>query len=357
MNEPGARGDRGHDRRAPSPTDPLSAAIAARSTRIEPSHRTAFRVFNGHLEGDARYVVDVYGTTAVVFRRPSPTRDDGSDATEDADSDSGALVARLRAELTWLQAIVVKEREGPTDQERLGRVVYEDPDGPGLATEVHEHGVRYALDLRMNQDASFYLDTRELRRWLIRHAAGATVLNTFAYTGSLGVAARAGGAARVVHTDLNRRFLNVAKRSYALNGFAVERKDFRARDFWSFVRGQKLQSERYDLAILDPPFFSSTPGGTVDLERNLVRLVNKVRPLIRSGGRLVVVNNSLFVSGAAFMTELEELCRGGWMAIERTVDVPDDVAGTPSTRRNAPVVDPAPFNHSTKIAVLSVRHR
>ena len=51
------------------------------------------------------------------------------------------------------------------------------------------------------------------------HLAGKTVLNTFAYTGSLGVAARAGGAARVVHLDLSRAFLNVAKDSYARNGF------------------------------------------------------------------------------------------------------------------------------------------
>lgn len=342
--------------------DLLATAIAARSSLIEPSHRTAFRAFNGHLEGDARYVVDVYAATAVIVRRSGPSDDDAApsgpnDAGPKLASSLDDLIARLRTELPWLQAIVVKDREATSDEDRRGRVVYEDPDGPGVATELREHDVRYALELRMNQDASFYLDTRNLRRWLIDHAEGATVLNTFAYTGSLGVAARAGGAARVLHTDLNRRFLNVAKRSYALNGFQVDRADFQARDFFSFVRGQKLQGARYDLAILDPPFFSSTPGGTVDLSRNLSRLVNKLRPLIRSGGRLVVVNNSLFVSGAAFLQELDDLCVGGWMAIERTIDVPDDVAGTPSTRRNDPVVDPAPFNHSTKIAILTVRHK
>ncbi len=341
----------------PTPPDLLASAIAARWSLLEAPHRTAFRAFNGHLEGDARYVVDVYATTAVVFHRSPRSDADDPTSTEGAAADLGALIARLRAELPWLQAIVVKEREGTTDLDRQGRVVYEDPDGPGVATELHEHGVRYALELRMNQDASFYLDTRNLRRWLTENAEGATVLNTFAYTGSLGVAARAGGAARVLHTDLNRRFLNVAKTSTTLNGFGIERKDFQPRDFWSFVRGQKLQGARYGLAILDPPFFSSTPGGTVDLEQNLTRLVNKLRPLIRSGGRLVVVNNSLFVSGAAFMEELEGLCVGGWMTIERTIDVPDDVAGYPSTRRTEPVVDPAPFNHSTKIAIVTVRHK
>jgi 23S rRNA (cytosine1962-C5)-methyltransferase len=67
------------------------------------------------------------------------------------------------------------------------------------------------LDLQANRDAGLYLDTRNLRGWLIENMAGARVLNTFAYTGSLGVAAKAGGASRVVHIDLKRAFLNVAK--------------------------------------------------------------------------------------------------------------------------------------------------
>jgi len=51
------------------------------------------------------------------------------------------------------------------------------------------------------------------------NCSGETVLNTFAYTGSLGVAAMAGGAAPRVQQDLNRQFLNLAKSSYTLNGF------------------------------------------------------------------------------------------------------------------------------------------
>jgi 23S rRNA (cytosine1962-C5)-methyltransferase len=72
---------------------------------------------------------------------------------------------------------------------------------------------------------------------------------------------------------------------------------------------------------------------------------------------LVVVNNSLFVSGAAFLAEVEALCMGGWLAVDQIIDVPEDVTGYPSTRRGAPVADPAPFTHSTKIVLLRVRHR
>ena len=326
----------------------LEAAVAARSSLVDAEHRTAFRLFNGHLEGDPRYVIDAYATTAVIHHHGEP--DGGDDAAAD-------LAQQLLDHLPWLHTVIVKERKGQTDEARRGRVVHTGPGTVGPDTTIHEHGVRYAVDLLMNQDAGFYPDTRLLRRWLIDESEGKAVLNTFAYTGSLGVAARAGGAAHVLHTDLNRRFLNVAKASYALNGFPIDRKDFQAQDFFSFVRGMKLREVRFDLVVLDPPFFSTTKGGTVDLNRNVGRLINKVRPLVRSGGRLVVVNNSLFVSGAQYMGELEALCAGGWMSIERTLGVPEDVTGYPSTRREASVADPAPFAHSTKIAVLEVRHR
>jgi len=341
------QGGAGDVTNATSLPDLIDDAIRARAALVDEAHESAFRLFNGHLEGDPRNVVDVYGSTAVVFHHAPPLDDD---------DELGAILAVVRNRLPWVRAAIVKERDGATDQARRGRVFW-DGGGTNIDTAIREHGVRYAIDLLMNQDASFYLDTRLLRRWLIDHSDGKRVLNTFAYTGSLGVAARAGGAARVLHTDLNRRFLNVAKASYALNGFPVQKRDFQAQDFFSIVRGLKLRDERFDTVILDPPFYSSTRGGTVDLNQDAARLVNKVRPLVTSGGSLVVVNNALFVSGAEFLAQLETLCAGGWMEIAQLVGVPEDVTGYASTRRGQPVTDPAPFAHSTKIAILTVRHR
>lgn len=347
----------------------LRSAILARAALVDEAHESAFRLFHGHLEGDPQYVVDVYGRTAVVFHH----------APREMDDELETILAVLRERLPWIRAAIVKERQGATDEARRGRVFWQggevavksgaeagseaDVDivtgtkTPTIDTSIREHGVRYAIDLLMNQDASFYLDTRQLRRWLIDHSEGKSVLNTFAYTGSLGVAARAGGATRVLHTDVNRRFLSVAKASYALNGFPVDKRDFQAQDFFSIVRGLKLRGERFDTVVLDPPFFSSTRGGTVDLNQDAARLVNKVRPLVTSGGNLVVVNNALFVSGAEFLGQLEALCAGGWMELAQLVDVPEDVTGYATTRRGEPVVDPSPFAHATKIAILTVRHR
>jgi 23S rRNA (cytosine1962-C5)-methyltransferase len=108
----------------------------------------------------------------------------------------------------------------------------------------------------------------------------------------------------------------------------------------------------FDCVILDPPFFSSTEAGTVDLLGGATRLVNKVRPLIAHQGWLVVINNALFLSGKDFIAELEALCQNPYITIEQTIPIPPDITGFPDTIVTHPPTDPAPFNHPTKIAIL-----
>jgi 23S rRNA (cytosine1962-C5)-methyltransferase len=95
--------------------------------------------------------------------------------------------------------------------------------------------VWYALQLTQHRDASLYLDTRNLRAWAKAHLRGKRVLNTFAYTGSLGVAARAAPSGQVITTDANQTVLAIAAASFALNGFTVSPREFRAGDFFAVV--------------------------------------------------------------------------------------------------------------------------
>ena len=287
-------------------------------------------------------VVDLYATTLVIHNY----------AEVPADGVSLVEVAQefYLSRLPWLKVVILKTRNAKSQDERRGRIVFgEKPD-----RKIREHGVWYALDLMMNRDASLYLDTHHLRKWAIDNLAGKTVLNTFAYTGSLGVAAMGGGAKRVIHTDLNRKFLNVAKTSYTLNGFPIDKKDFISGDFFPVVSRMKRSGTLFDCVFLDPPFFSSTEKGTVDLSDSK-RLINKVRPLVTDGGWLVAINNALYLSGEAYMAMLEELCADGYLHVESLIPVPEDFTGYPETRVGEYLVDPAPFNHPTKIAILKIR--
>ena len=323
----------------------LEKAIAARGHLLDDRHETAIRLFNGFLEGNPDIVVDLYAATAVIHNYADPA-EDGAPTVD-------AALHVLQACLPWIRVVILKTRNSPLTEERRGRIL------AGFIPDraVREHDVWYAVDLCMNRDASLYLDTRNLRGWALQHLRGKTVLNTFAYTGSLGVAALAGGAARVVQLDHNGLFLDLAKRSYEMNNFSVSKKDFIVGDFWDQVSRLKQKGKHFDCIFIDPPFFAVNQKGTVDMVNNSARMINKIRPLINCGGYLVTINNALYVSGKEYMEILDKLCADGYLRIVELIPVPNDFAGYPQTRTGASITDPAPFNHSTKIAILEVQRK
>lgn len=323
----------------------LASALAARAWAFDSRHEAAVRLFNGFAEGCPELAVDLYARTLVLHLY--------ADTAEGAASLARTAQDYLLAQLPWTQAVIVKTRHGRTPLDKRGVFTH----GQTPDRWVREHGVRYAIDLILHRDASFYLDTRNLREWVIHHLSGKIVLNTFAHTGSLGVAAMAGGATRVLYLDRNRNFLNLAKASYTLNGFPIQKSDFVAQDFWPYTSQLRRSSELFDCVFVDPPFFSATDKGRVDLVNQSQRVINKVRPLVKDGGRLVAINNALFVSGADYRRTLETLCADGYLSIEILIPVPPDCTGYPAGAVTPPPVDPAPFNHSTKIAVLRVRRK
>ena len=323
----------------------LKKAIADRRELFDARHETAFRLFNGFTEGCAALAVDLYATTAIFH--------DNSDPPQQGSPLVQAAQEILPAHLPWLRAGVLKIRNSPRADERQGRVLF----GTAPDSRVREDGVWYAIDVCLNRDASLYLDTRNLRQWAGNQLRGKTVLNTFAYTGSLGVAAQAGGATRVVHLERNRKFLNVAKTSYTLNGFAIRKSDFLAGDFWTEASRLKRSGDGFDCVFLDPPLFAQTSKGVVDLVHESARVINKVRPLINDGGYLVTINNAMYVSGREYMEILERLCGDGYLSVKELIPVPADFIGYAAAQVGEVIADPAPFNHATKIAVLGVRRK
>ena len=321
----------------------MKNAVRARRTSFDPRHETAFRLFNGFAEGNPDLALDIYGRTLVVHNYADDPTQNQAGIQE--------AIAYLKNTLIWLRAGIIKTRNAEIQAEKKGQLIFgEKPD-----TKIKEHGVWYAVNLTMNRDASFYLDTCNLRRWLIENVHGKSVLNTFAYTGSLGVAAMAGGASQVIQTDLNRQFLNLAKDSYSLNGFPIQKRDFIAQDFFPAVARFKSAKQLFDCVIIDPPFSSTTPKGKVDLVNESARLINKVRPLINDGGTLIAINNALYVSGRDYMQTLEALCKDGYLKIRELIPVPEDFIGYDPVGK--PITDPSPFNHSTKIAILDVKRK
>jgi 23S rRNA (cytosine1962-C5)-methyltransferase len=321
----------------------LEKALASRAPIIDPKNESAFRLFNGFTEGCPDLIIDIYAATAVIYNYA------------DNPEDGAALVQEAQQFLTTsmpgLRTILLKTRNSSNQEEKRGKILF----GTELDRKVKEHGVWYSIDLTLNRDASLYLDTRNLRKWLIENIKGKSLLNTFAYTGSFGVTALKGGASRVTQIDLDRDFLNIAKTSYSLNGFPIQKGNFISRDFFEQVSNLKRNNTFFDCVIIDPPFFSTTSKGRVDQEKESARLINKVRPLINDGGYLIAINNALYVSGNEYMQTLEALCKDGYLKVRELISVPEDFTGYNPV--GSPITDPSPFNHSTKIAILDVKRK
>jgi 23S rRNA (cytosine1962-C5)-methyltransferase len=305
------------------------------------NNTNAFRLFNGFYEGFPGLILDRYDHTLVIFNHNT------SILSLDESTKICKLVLDLIPQFT---TVLIKQRQHPEDSHRKGILIH----GKHPSISINEGGVQYAIDLNMNQDASFYLDTRNLRQWLRENMAGLTVLNTFAYTGSFGVAAGIGGAKEVVQTDLNPNFLELASTSWQLNRMENDDHSLIAGDFFRIAGKLRNQKRLFDCVILDPPFFSQTSAGKVDLQQETTRLVNKIRPLVAHQGYLVVINNALFVSGSDFLSEINMLCESEYLEFFKIIPVPMDITGYPPTIVDSPPVDPTPFNHPTKIAILKI---
>lgn len=307
---------------------------------------TALRLFNGFWEGWPDLAIDLYGSTLLIHGYAQIAEQNLLAASTALEYYRSALPGRVHCAL-------LKDHGAKAQNQRRGLLLAgEQPD-----TQVRERNVWYALDLRMHQDTSLYLDTRLLRGWASDHLQGKRVLNLFAYTGSLGAATLAGGAQQVIQSDLSSEFLSLAHRTYRLNGWAVRQEEFLIGDFFSIVARLKRQGQLFDCVFLDPPIFSVTEKGRVDLNQAVDRLINKVRPLIGDGGRLVAVNNAVFVSGRAYLETLERLSAGGYLEVEEILPAPPDFTGFNQRPLTPLPADPQPFNYSTKIAVLRIRRK
>ena len=111
----------------------------------------------------------------------------------------------------------------------------------------------------------------------------AVVLNLFAYTGLLTLAAVRAGA-RVVHVDASRPAVAWARRNAALAGLADRPLRWLVEDAMRFVAREARRGRSYDGVVLDPPTYGHGPdGGAWRLAEDLGPLLVAIRPLLAPG--------------------------------------------------------------------------
>ena len=285
----------------PSLDQAVHAALANRQALIAELHEQqtdCYRLFHGTQEGAGGLTVDRYGSQLMVQSFHQPLERDAL----------LAIHAQVNASLGLDTLLVYNDRSRGNSRVERNDEVYQ-PSEAALADLVgQEWGLNYRVRGRHpGQDPLLFLDLRNARGWVQRHAAGKSVLNLFAYTCGIGLNAAAGGAREVVNLDFAEGNLAVGRENGQLNPQLpamqfVQSDYFPAIRQWAGLpvaarRGQKLpsyprlQNQQFDLVFLDPPAWAKSAFGTVDLLRDYQSLLKPAILATADNGTLVCCNN------------------------------------------------------------------
>ncbi len=196
------------------------------------------------------------------------------------------------------------------------------------AFQILEHGVAFEVSFSSGYSQGIFLDQRDNRAEVrARSAAGARVLNTFAYTGAFSVCAALGGA-ETTTLDLSQPYLDWARRNMSLNGIDTEAHHFCRGDAFHWLRRFARQGRSFDGIILDPPTFSRDDKGRVfRVERDFGGLAELAAGVLAPGGWMLCCTNLRKMTSAAFERQLLEKTGGRFRASRRPM--PGDFTDQP----------------------------
>lgn len=265
---------------------------------------TGQRLVHGEADGCPGLVIDHYADTAViVFDGPAaaafwrPRLPDVLAGLERG----GARIAHA-----WLRG------------ERRDRTAGEAVRGePPAEIVISEDEARFAVDVRAGQKTGFFLDQRDNRRLIRRHAAGQTVLNVFSYTGGFSLHAALGGAARVTSVDLAAPAIAGIERNLALTGLPSSGHEGVAQDAFDFFARAAQRGRRWDLVIVDPPSFAPSEKARPAALSAYRKLAVAALQVIEPTGRFALASCSSHVTEADLLALVAGLgplrlrCAGG----------------------------------------------
>jgi 23S rRNA (cytosine1962-C5)-methyltransferase len=264
-------------------------ALQLRQTMGLVDGQSAYRLINGEGDGLSGVSADIYGEYAVATAL-------SRGLVGHARSVAEAALAVFAEVGVSLRGVVIKTRlkaQGARAERAQELIVGAEPPAKLI---VREAGVPYEVHLRGGINVGLFSDMREHRAGLGRFVRGKRVLNTFAYTGALSLAAARADAAAVVSVDLAAGPLAWARENFRLSGLDPEAPRFRweASDVFRFLEAEKAQRVTYDVIILDPPTVSGAGAASWAAKRDYPELIAAACALFPDdgGGHLWVSSNN-----------------------------------------------------------------
>jgi len=251
---------------------------------------SAVRLVFGEADRLPGFVADRYADQLVVQLQSV-----GAEAQREALLDALTQATSCKAVFDRSDS-ATRKREGL--EPRSGTV--RGPDPPQLV-EVHEHGLRFQVDVRRGHKTGFYIDQRDNRHLAhdlaLRLAMDGgdrrpRALNCFCYTGAFSLAAHRGGGGETWSIDSSAEALNLARTQWELNGFPAPRANWHEADVFEALRTLRAGGESFDLIVLDPPKFAASHHHVERAARAYKDINLNALRLLRPGGYLLTFSCS-----------------------------------------------------------------
>ncbi|TLU66234.1 bifunctional 23S rRNA (guanine(2069)-N(7))-methyltransferase RlmK/23S rRNA (guanine(2445)-N(2))-methyltransferase RlmL [Thalassotalea litorea] len=262
-----------------------------------------YRVYDADIP-EYNVAVDVYDDHIVIQEYAAPKNIEES-----------KTAARLQEVIFWAPQVlnVVPEKVSlKTREKKKGKNQYQSLGKTDRSMVVQEYDARLKVNLWDYLDTGLFLDHRKTRQLVAKKASGKSLLNLFAYTGSVSVQAAIGGAEQVTTVDMSHTYLDWAQDNFELNGLRSHKYRFEQSDCLQWL--EKNQS-KFDLVFIDPPTFSNSKrmDKTFDVQRDHVELLSMGMKAVAEGGELIFTNNKRH-----FKMDHEALAALGFKADELT---------------------------------------
>jgi len=178
------------------------------------------------------------------------------------------------------EKVHLKERfMGSQEGSRYERLDYTDQ-----KLVVSERDLFFYVNLCDYVDTGLFSDHRNTRQLVREMADGRDFLNLYCYTGSFSCYAAKGGAHRTVSVDRSETAIRWARENINLNAISEEENTLVQADTFDFLMKATRENQAFDLAVVDPPSFSSSREKTHDFDISadhpmlLAAVVSVMRP-------------------------------------------------------------------------------
>ncbi|MBS1489488.1 MAG: class I SAM-dependent rRNA methyltransferase [Bacteroidetes bacterium] len=265
-------------------TEKIETAFTLRSaSKVITEQTNGYRLVHGEGDGLPGLIVDIYNGAAVIQAHSMGMHRDRHRIAE-------AIQEKLAGSV---HTIYYKS------QNTLGApIVNEYLFGLGAVPHIiTEHGNKFFVDWEEGQKTGFFLDQRENRKRLGEMTKGATVLNTFCYTGGFSVYALAAGAALVHSVDASEKAVELTKKNIELNGFDPQQHTCTVADTFDFLKNKK---DKYDLIILDPPAFAKHKDARHQAMKGYQRLNTEALRAVKPNGIIFTFSCSQVIDKQLF---------------------------------------------------------